>query len=436
MDSLVALSSWVANFAVVNADIQNYLRPIMVALISLAGVASAFFLVLGGFEYMTSSGKPDKLEHAKKVLRNALIGLSMVIAAGALTAILTSAYTETGGSSTLESVPVLQPAEINDEGGGVTEVLINSIIGLFKHFVDSAASPIINAVDHFTKNTPLMADNKGVLNLWLGVLGISNALLVLVVALLGFQVMSAASLGLDEIEFKHLLPKIGATFLIMNMSIFAIDAVISLTNVMISAIASATGTQTVFNTLSDVMSDAGKQGLVSLLLMIVFIVLSVLLLVYYVVRVVTLYVGAVLSPMVVLLQLVPGFRDFTTLAVKAYISTIFNLFVHVIILAIAATLFVGLAGPDESGYNPLMSLVGGIAAIFTLLKTQQVMMQLSYASNGSRALRKMGTEFISGISYMAERRRRQSDDIDSSSGAGNGNSTTSRKPKPVKEGYQ
>ena len=79
--------TWVGNFAVVNATVQDYLRPIMFALVGLAGAVSAFFLVVGGIEYMTSSGKPDKLEHAKKTLKNALIGLILVIGAASLTAI-------------------------------------------------------------------------------------------------------------------------------------------------------------------------------------------------------------------------------------------------------------------------------------------------------------------------------------------------------------
>lgn len=437
METFVAEAlTWVGSFAVVNAQVQEYLRPIMFALVGLAGAVSTFFLVVGGIEYMTSSGKPEKLEHAKTTLRNALIGLVLVIGAASLTAILQGAYSDNSATQTFSDAPVLEPVEVDSGGGGVTEILINSIIGLFKHFIESAASPIINAVDYFTQGTPLMADNEGVFNLWLGTLGIANAIFVLVVALLGFQVMSTSTLGLDEIEFKHLLPRLGITFLLMNMSIFAIDAVVNLTNVMITAITGASGTTSVFTTLSDVMSDAGNQGMVSLLLMIVFIVLSAILLVYYVARIVALYVGAVLSPLVVLLQVVPGFRDFTASAFKMYVATLFNLFVHVIVLAIAATLFVGLTGPDDGGFDPLMSLVGGIAAIFTLLKTQHVMMQISMASTGTKAMRKMSGQFLNGVSYLAKNDVRFNSVKADADGAASGGGKRQTRTNTSKAGYK
>lgn len=68
------------------------------------------------------------------------------------------------------------------------------------------------ALGFFTKATPLMAQNSSVFNLWLAMVGITDVLFVVVIALLGFHVMSAASLGFDEIEIKHLLPRIGLIF--------------------------------------------------------------------------------------------------------------------------------------------------------------------------------------------------------------------------------
>jgi hypothetical protein len=436
MNAFVALiSNGVANFAVVNGDVQNYLRPIMFSLVGLAGIVSAFFIVQGGIEYMSSSGKPERLEHAKKILRNALLGLVIVIAAGTLTAILTSAYQD-GGGGTLESIPSLTPVDTVDGGGGITEVLINSIIGLFKHIIETAATPFIGALDYFTHSTPLMADNPSVFKLWLTVLGIANALFVAAVALLGFQVMSSASLGLEEIEFKQLLPKLGATFLLMNMSIFAIDAIISLSNAMISAIETAYGSLSIWDALKSVADTAGAQGFVSLLVMVVFMILSVILLVYYVMRIVTLYIGAVLSPVVALLQVVPGFKDFTMTALKVYVSNIFVLFVHVIILTLAATLFNGLRleGADPP-YDPVMAMIVGVAALITLLKTQGVMMQMSYVSVGPRALRRLGGEFMNGVGYLSSKagssRKLAGQEVTV------GKSTGKSKPRNVtKEGYK
>jgi hypothetical protein len=65
------------------------------------------------------------------------------------------------------------------------------------------------------------------------------------------------------------------------------------------------------------------------------------------------------------LWLVPGFRDFSVSAIKTYITTIFVLFVHVVTLLLAATLFVGMSATDGDNQVPnvLMSMVVGLATV-------------------------------------------------------------------------
>ena len=70
---------------------RDYVTPTIRTLAALAGIASVFFLVNGGYLYMTSAGKPDTLEHAKRVIRNALLGLLIVLAAVTITSILSNA---------------------------------------------------------------------------------------------------------------------------------------------------------------------------------------------------------------------------------------------------------------------------------------------------------------------------------------------------------
>ncbi len=398
---------------------QAYITPLMIGLGGIAGLVCTFFLVMAGFQYMTSKGSPDKLEHAKRVMRNALIGLVIVLAAGTLTAILSHAYGGNGGAGT-ESIPSLNAVDINEPGAGIVDVLIKAIVGLFKHIVESAAAPFIKALDFFTHETALMAQNPSVFKLWLTVLGIADALFVLAIGLIGFHVMGATSLGLDEIDIKHLLPQLSLTFLLMNMSIFAIDAVISLSNIMIKALNAAYSSVTVWDVLSKIVSGADGMGLVALLIMIVFTILSVILLVYYVMRLVTLYIGAVLSPIVVLLAVLPGFKDFAITAIKTYLTTIFVLFVHVIILLLAASLFSTALGTTATGTNTLMAMIIGIATLISLLKTQTVMQQMTYVSVGPRALRKLGGQFMTGVSYTTTKFKTS-------------RTPASKEPKPAKE---
>lgn len=385
---------------------QDYIRPTVQMLAGLASIACVLFLVHGGYLYITSRGNPESLETAKRVLRNALIGLVLVIGAFTLTTILSGAYgnpSHTAGAT----LPNLQAIQPDNPGSGLVEVLIKAITGFLNNIIQSIGAPFLAALNYFTKETPLMASNSGVFNLWLALVGITDVLFILIVALIGFHVMSATSLGFDELEFKHLLPRIALVFLLLNTSIFIIDAVIELSNVLITAITHVSGASSVWDTLSVVIKGSGGQGAAALLVMLAFLIFSVILLIYYVGRLVVLFLGAVLSPLVVVLWLLPGFRDFSVSAIKTYITTIFVLFVHVVTLMLAATLFAGMSAAN--GNNPLpnvlMSMVIGLATVLTLLKTQGVMQQFSYASMGARNVRKLGGQFMNGISYMTGKGR-------------------------------
>ena len=412
---------------------RSFVAPVVSTLCIMASLVCAFFLTTAGYQYMTSSGKPDRLEHAKHVMRNALLGLVTVLAAAVLTTILTHAYAGSGAAlnAKLPTLTTLQPAPVSN---GLVDVLIKAITGLLNNIIQSIAEPFLKALTFFTTSTPLMADNSAVFNLWLAIVGITDVLFVLVVALLGFHVMSAATFGFDEVEFKHLLPRIGLIFLLVNSSIFAIDGVIELSNAMIHAINAAGPSASVWDVLTAVVKQAGSQGVAALLIMIAFLIFAVILLIYYVGRLVTLYLGAVLSPVILLLWLVPGFRDFSESAAKMYLTTVFVLFVHVVILVLAASLFAGLVvGSPTHTPDTLMAMVVGLATLVALLKTQGVMMQLSYVSVGPRSARKLGGQFMTGVSYLGGKGKTVATTVnnrkDSTNGQSSGGKSGKRLPK-------
>ena len=239
---------------------REYVWPTMKVLASLAAIASVFFIVNAGYLYMTSSGKPEKLEHAKHVLKNALLGLVIVIAAITLTSILTNAYgtPQAAGNATLPSLEAI-PATNTDSG--LVDILIKAVTGFLNTIIQTIASPFLGALDYFTKSTPLMAQNPSVFNFWLAMVGIADVLLIIVIALIGFHVMSASTFGFEEIEFKHLLPRIGLIFLLMNTSIFFIDGIIALSNALIAAVGKVSGATSVWSTLTEVVKQSGGQGL-------------------------------------------------------------------------------------------------------------------------------------------------------------------------------
>jgi len=379
---------------------KDYVTPTVHVLAVLASLACVFFIVNAGYLYITSSGKPEQMEHAKHVLKSAILGLLIVLAAATLVSLLSHAYGSPHGVNSA-ALPSLQPIKQNNVSSGLVDVLIKAVVGFLNNIIQAMASPFLSALNFFTKSTPFMAENQTVFNFWLAMVGITDVLMVLIVALLGFHVMSASTFGFDEVEFKHLLPRIALVFLLMNTSIFFIDGIIGLSNALISAVNNVSGASSVWGTLSKVADEAAGQSLAALLMMMAFLILSVILLVYYVGRLVTLYIGAVLSPLVLLIWLIPGFRDFAETALKTYVVTVFVLFVHVVILQIAASLLTGMStvGGNDTP-NIFMAMVVGIATILALLKTQGVLMQFSYVSMGARNMRKLGGQFMNGVSYM------------------------------------
>lgn len=382
---------------------RDYITPTVRALSALGAIACTFFIVNAGYLYITSSGKPEQMEHAKQVLKNALLGLVIILAAVTLTGILSNSFGQPAGGhqATLPSLEAIPPQDVSS---GLVDVLIRAVVGFLNTIIQAVGAPFMAALDYFTEATPLMTSNASVFNLWLAIVGITNVVFILILALIGFHVMSATSFGFDEVDIKHLLPRIALIFLFINTSIFAIDGVIRFSNVLITAIGRVSGSASPWEILSLVVGEAGSQGLAALLMMLAFVILSVVLLIYYVGRLVTLFIGAVVSPLVILIRLVPGFRDFSESAAKTYLSTIFVLFVHVVILQLAASLFVGMSIASDSPVpDTLMSMVVGLATILALLKTQGTMMQLSYVSMGARNTRKLSSQFMNGVSYMTKK---------------------------------
>jgi uncharacterized membrane protein len=152
---------------------------------------------------------------------------------------------------------------------------------------------------------------------------------------------------------------------------------------------------------------------------------------------VTLYVGAVLAPIVALLQIIPGFKDFSITATKAYIVNIFLLFIHVIILTLAATLFASVkVEGGATPFNPVMAMIVGVATLLALLKTQSVLMHMSYVSAGPRAMRKLGTQFMNGVSYTTSKIQSSRSSRQVAGETAKSNSSSSKPKTTTKEGYK
>jgi len=254
--------------------VRDFVTPAMHILTAVASLICVLFIVYAGYQYMMSRGKPDQLEYAKELVKKAILGLVLVLAATTLVAVLTQAY---GSPQAAEhaTLPHLETVQTKSQQNGLLETVIAMITGLCSTILNTLAAPVLHALEFFTTTTPLMATNKSVFNLWLVMTGIANSLLVLVLGLLGLQIMSAQSFGLEEVDTKQILPQVGLIFLLMNSSIFLIDSVISLSNVLITAIGQVSGVTPVWRTLTGIIEKTAGQGIAALCIMIVFVVCAV-----------------------------------------------------------------------------------------------------------------------------------------------------------------
>ena len=347
--------------------------------------------------YITSSGNPASLEEAKRTIRNALIGLVIVIAAAFLSNFLNGALTQSssGGSATALSLSPIEPVQ---QAGTLTQILLDAISGFLQNIIGSVTKPIMNGIIWFLTSTPSLSTNSVVFNFWLIIVGITDSLFALAIALLGFRVMSTSTFGLDDVPLKELLPKIGLAFLLANTSIFWIDWIISLCQTLVKAVLDATGglsSAWIINAFDPAALLSGTTALITLIFAIVFILLAVVLLIFYVSRLMILAFGAVISPLVCLLSLSTKMADFVGNAIRMYLVTIFTVFLHVVIIQLASAF---LTVPGQVGDNPIIAILVGVALFSVLLKSTSVTIQLAMSAQAGNTLKKVSTQIINVIS--------------------------------------
>lgn len=83
--SLLPAGAFAASLPVVNTvtpsgdmSIESVLSKIINAILLLTGGIAVLFLILGGLQYITSSGNKDKAEKAKQTILYAVIGLIVI----------------------------------------------------------------------------------------------------------------------------------------------------------------------------------------------------------------------------------------------------------------------------------------------------------------------------------------------------------------------
>ncbi len=382
-------------FAATSAEITNYTTDTLNIITLISSAAAVFFLIKGGFHYFTSSGNPDAISEGKKTVRNALVGLVIVLAAGMIVSVFRNALSPSSNPGSASPVNISQ-IETTTPTGGLTQVLIDAVSGFMQNIVESATKPIVDGIVGYLTTTPNLLTNQVVFNFWLVSLGIVDSLFVLVVAVLGLRFMSASTFGFDEIELKQLLPRIGLAFLGANISLFLADYVIITCNALVKTVLNSTGGLNqawIVDAINPATLITGTTPLITLIFMILFLIVSIVLLFMYIGRLIAISLGAVLAPFIFLLWTLPKFADFAEIAIKSYVVTVFSIFIHVVIIQLASSF---LAIPTHTN-NSLISVAVAIGLFMTLLKTNSVIMQLMFYNSGRGMFKKIGGQIINVI---------------------------------------
>lgn len=377
-------------------EILDYTSNTLEILTVISTAAAVFFLIRAGYVYITSAGKPENLESAKRTIRNALIGLTLVLAANVVTSVFQHALEPDANNGSGASVEVVS-IEAVEPSDGLTQVLIDAVGGFIQNIVESATSPIVDGIIGYLTTTPTLLDNQVIRNFWVISVGIVDALFVLVVALMGLQVMSASTFGFEEVDVKQLLPRLGLAFLGANISLFLADYIIITCNTLVRVVLDSTGGLNhawIENAINPTALITGSTPLIILIFMVLFLIVSIVLLLMYISRLIFISLGAVLAPFIFLLWSLPKFSDTAFIAVKSYVVTVFVVFVHVVIIQLASSF---LTLPEHTE-NSLISIAVGIGLFVSLLKTPQMMMQMVFYTSRTGTFKKLGNQIINVIS--------------------------------------
>jgi len=383
-------------FAATSSAITDYTNSTLQIITLIAAASAVFFLVKGGYLYMTSSGKPESLESARRTIRNAIIGLVLVLGAGMIVSTLTGALgsASNGTNTGAVNISALDTVKPSD---GLTQVLIDAVAGFLQNIVQSATAPIVNGIIGYLTTTPSLLNNQVIMSFWLVIVGITDSLFVLVVALLGLHFMSAESLGFEQVELKHLLPRIALAFLGANISLFLADYAIITCNALVKGVLDSTGginQAFIVNATNPTSIALGTTPLITLIFFVLFLIISIVLLLMFISRLIFISLAAVLSPLVFLLWTMPRFSDFAEIAVKSYLVTVFMIFVHVVVIQLASSFLALPAHTDSS----LVSIAVAIGLFLALLKIPSVLMQMVFYTSGVASFRRMGGQIMNVMS--------------------------------------
>jgi len=108
-------------------SLQIIVARLIRTFLSVLGIIAVIIVLYGGFVWMTAGGDPDKVDKAKKILINAVIGLAIILLSWSITTfVLNSLIDATGGSSSSSSSSSGSGGSGTYGGGSLTSFAVSS----------------------------------------------------------------------------------------------------------------------------------------------------------------------------------------------------------------------------------------------------------------------------------------------------------------------
>ena len=139
--TVVDLAKDLPRFCTINQLYKKFIDLVLAA----TGSIAVLFIIIGGFQYLTSAGNEEAAEKGKKTLINSIIGLVVIIMAAAIVRIVTEALTSSSGTSNTNNNPAQSispnPATGNNTGLGVDVDATNNQTGGQNPFINPNTTP-------------------------------------------------------------------------------------------------------------------------------------------------------------------------------------------------------------------------------------------------------------------------------------------------------
>lgn len=85
--------------------LEGYIRTIINAALVMAGVVAVVYLIIGGYQYITSAGNPEVATQAKSTILNAVIGLIIIFASYVIIDFVMNRVIRNRGTTTTAPTP-------------------------------------------------------------------------------------------------------------------------------------------------------------------------------------------------------------------------------------------------------------------------------------------------------------------------------------------